>query len=195
MTAINKKLTDPLPAERWRLLSMGFQLSKLLQSSRAPLPITLYCIGTPTLVGDSVGPLVGTLLSGSGLPLTIYGTLAAPLHAANLFPCLKTSSRPGQISIAVDASFGEQRQLGDITLKNHGIYPGLGLSRRLPCVGTYSLTGIIGAVDSSSVAGEQKEASALRQLTEADASMVYHCAWSIAQVIRYGISFAGEWDC
>ena len=51
-------------------------------------PIVIVCIGTDRSTGDSLGPLVGTLLSekteNSSSSFHVYGTLDDPIHAMNL---------------------------------------------------------------------------------------------------------------
>ena len=49
----------------------------------------IICIGTDKCIGDCLGPLVGTLLHESFLPLPIYGTISSPIHALNLDTNLK----------------------------------------------------------------------------------------------------------
>ncbi|MFR3322802.1 MAG: DUF1256 domain-containing protein [Lachnospiraceae bacterium] len=48
------------------------------------LPPVILCIGTDRLIGDSLGPLTGSLLQRAHCPLPVYGTLAQPVHALNL---------------------------------------------------------------------------------------------------------------
>ena len=48
-------------------------------------PIVFVCIGTDRSTGDSLGPLIGTLLVEKNIhPFHIYGSLENPIHALNL---------------------------------------------------------------------------------------------------------------
>src|SRR3954466_14015390 len=48
-------------------------------------PVVFVCIGTDRSTGDSLGPLIGTLLVEKNIhPFHIYGSLANPIHALNL---------------------------------------------------------------------------------------------------------------
>ena len=48
-------------------------------------PIVFVCIGTDRSTGDSLGPLIGTLLEEKSIhPFHVYGTLDHPIHALNL---------------------------------------------------------------------------------------------------------------
>ena len=46
--------------------------------------IIFLCVGSDRSTGDSLGPLVGTLLKEKNIPFPVYGTLQAPVHALNL---------------------------------------------------------------------------------------------------------------
>src|SRR3954447_9090991 len=53
-------------------------------------PIVIVCIGTDRSTGDSLGPLVGTLLEEKNPnSFYVYGTLEDPIHAVNLAEKLK----------------------------------------------------------------------------------------------------------
>lgn len=55
-------------------------------------PLAFACIGSANVPGDSLGPLMGTILTRHGLP-NVYGTMEWPLNALTLphnMPLLKT---------------------------------------------------------------------------------------------------------
>ena len=109
------------------------------------LPIIL-CIGTDRLIGDSLGPLTGSLLQRAHCPLPVYGTLAQPVHALNLTDFLAEIRRthPNSPVIAIDASLGPDSRIGCLTLRPHGLQPGAGVHKRLAPAGDISITGITG---------------------------------------------------
>lgn len=112
-----------------------------------PLPPVILCIGTDRLVGDSLGPLVGSLLKRDGCPLSVYGTLEHPIHALNLSDSITDIRRhhPHSPVIAIDASLGPDSRIGCITLRPHGLLPGAGVHKKLSPAGDISITGITGA--------------------------------------------------
>ena len=61
---------------------LALRLSQLL--ARYPLPPVYLCIGSDRVTGDSLGPLVGTLLLKVQPTLPVIGTLTDPVHALNL---------------------------------------------------------------------------------------------------------------
>ena len=108
----------------------------------------LVCIGTDRVTGDCLGPLVGHYVDKEQLPLPIitYGTLKSPIHAKNLSRTLSHIYRhiPFPYMIGIDACLGLPSHIGYVTLSNHPLHPGKGLHKRLPPVGTISITGIVG---------------------------------------------------
>jgi putative sporulation protein YyaC len=109
-------------------------------------PIVFVCIGTDRSTGDSLGPLVGTLLEEKALPsFYIYGTLDNPIHAVNLEEKLKEINekhvRP--FIIGIDACLGRYKSVGFIEIGNGPVKPGAGVNKELPAVGHIHITGIV----------------------------------------------------
>lgn len=125
-------------------------------------PIIFLCIGSDRATGDSLGPLVGQLLSDS-LPASqnlfcyirhtllynqkaaVYGTLHQTVHAGNLTNTLaKIYNRyKNPYIIAIDASLGIPEHIGYVTLGNGSLRPGIGVSHVLPEAGDMHITGIV----------------------------------------------------
>ena len=115
---------------------------KQLLDNRAPV---ILCIGTDRIIGDSLGPLVGSMLlkeNCKGLP--VYGTLSAPVHALHLDSVLKEIHKrhPEHIIIAVDASLGEHSDIGSVYVRSGSLQPGAGVSKTLSSAGDISITGV-----------------------------------------------------
>ena len=102
-------------------------------SDTTVLPPVILCIGTDRLIGDSLGPLTGSLLQRAHCPLPVYGTLAQPVHALNLADFLAEIRRTHSNSpvIAIDASLGPDSRIGCLTLRPHGLQPGAGVHKIL----------------------------------------------------------------
>lgn len=94
-------------------------------TNRKERPLVYICIGSPSIVGDCLGPVIGTILSET-LPGHVYGTLDAPIHALNFsriyHKIKKQHQRP--FIIAIDAALGNASQSGYILLKKGPLYPG-----------------------------------------------------------------------
>ena len=119
-----------------------FHLSQVKEGQ----PIIIVCVGTDRSTGDSLGPLVGTLLSRYESPLFhIYGTLEEPVHAVNLQDNIssiyKTHHQP--FVIGIDACLGQSSSIGCIQIIDGPLAPGAGVNKQLPPVGDIHLTGIV----------------------------------------------------
>ena len=109
--------------------------------------LIFLCIGSDRVTGDCLGPYIGHQLTGSldMQGIYIYGTLKDPVHALNLE---KISHRirvlhPDGLVIAVDASLGQKKHLGYVTIADGALYPGAGVQKELPPVGDIHITGIV----------------------------------------------------
>ena len=61
------------------------ELFAFIPSTLNNRPIVFVCIGTDRSTGDSLGPLIGTLLVEKNIhPFHVYGSLENPIHALNL---------------------------------------------------------------------------------------------------------------
>ncbi|MGI6453780.1 MAG: spore protease YyaC [Syntrophomonadaceae bacterium] len=116
-----------------------------IMKRRQAIP-AFICIGSDRHILDCFGPLVGTLLKEKRPDLLVYGTLDNPLHAKNLASELQQIKRrhPVRVDIAIDASIGNEEEIGTIKLKEGALFPGRALARKLPAIGDFSLVGIVG---------------------------------------------------
>lgn len=105
--------------------------------------IVCICIGTDRSTGDSLGPIVGTLLKKQPLPhIDVFGTLDEPVHAMNLQSTIERISDHSTI-LAVDACLGKSKNVGSIQVGLGPIKPGAGVNKDLPEVGHIHVTGIV----------------------------------------------------
>ena len=123
-------------------LALLRQLSgELLGSSKE---LVVVCIGTDRSTGDSLGPLVGTMLSRPST-VPVYGTLAEPVHAVNLNEKLAEiqKAHPNSFIIAVDACLGKSESVGCVSIKKGPLRPGTGVNKKLPQVGDMHIIGVV----------------------------------------------------
>ena len=108
--------------------------------------LVFLCIGTDRVTGDCLSPFVGQKLSSySGTVFSVYGTLFQPVHALNLTDIYQhiQTHHPNALIIAIDASLGEKKHLGYVTIGNGALYPGAAIHKQLPSVGHIHITGIV----------------------------------------------------
>jgi putative sporulation protein YyaC len=107
--------------------------------------IVVVGVGTDRVSGDSLGPMVGTLLSEECRYANIYGTLQSPVHAQNLPEIIKgiEIKHKGSLVIAVDACLGRVVNVEKIVLNKKPLKPGAGVNKELPEIGNISIQGIV----------------------------------------------------
>lgn len=131
----------------------------------------IFCIGTPRIVGDSVGPLIGTMLDGNtyGHDVKIIGTMDNPVTRLNYRRKLQ-EIRDGSYVIAIDAALGPR--VGEWIVKDAPLQPGTGIgATNMTPVGDTSIKCYIGRT--------------LRELVEAS----HHAVEAMATDVSTGLTY------
>jgi len=126
--------------------TLATEINVLLPSTIISRPIVFVCIGTDRSTGDSLGPLIGTLLEDKRLSsFFIYGTLENPIHAVNLEEKLAEIKKKhfNPFIIGIDACLGRLKSVGCIEIGEGPVKPGAGVNKELPAVGHMYITGIV----------------------------------------------------
>ncbi len=110
------------------------------------LPV-IVCIGSDLAIGDSLGPIVGSMLKfkTQGLGIFLYGTLSAPVTAKEIKymrTFLKETHR-GCPVIAIDAAVGDAGDIGLIKINDVPLLPGAGANKQLGAIGDITVMGIV----------------------------------------------------
>ena len=108
-------------------------------------PPVFVCIGSDLVLGDSMGPLVGTFCTNKNISAYIYGTLSFPVTAKEI-GCIRTHLKqlhPNSTIIAIDAAVGNADDVGLIKVIKGGIKPGLGVDKKLGTIGDISIIGVV----------------------------------------------------
>lgn len=105
--------------------------------------IDVFCIGNPNLMGDAVGPMVGSLLQLHKLDVNIVGTMDDPVIRSTLDDKLKLL-RKDSIVIAIDAVLGDEPHTYSVS--SEPIIPGAALGPQLQGVGNISVRCCTGTV-------------------------------------------------
>lgn len=110
-------------------------------------PPVVVCIGSDLAIGDSLGPIVGSLLQQKtrSLPVFIYGTLSCPITAKEIkyLRTLLKETHAGSQIIAVDAAVGLGEDVGLIKAIDCPLSPGAGANKKLGTIGDLSIMGIV----------------------------------------------------
>jgi len=107
--------------------------------------IVFLCIGSDRATGDCLGPITGHMLVKNNKNLPVFGTLSSPVHAQNLGSTINYiyNTIPDPYIIAIDASLGIRQHIGHVTSGCGPLSPGIGVNKKLPCVGDAFITGIV----------------------------------------------------
>lgn len=103
------------------------------------------CIGSDLVLGDSLGPLIGTKIKEEKLPVYFYGSLNFPVTAKEI-DYVKTYLKefhPESFVVAIDAAIGDENDVGLIKVSDKGVKPGLGVKKQLGTVGDCGIIGIV----------------------------------------------------
>lgn len=154
-------------------LGISKAIKKLNVKNLTPVFI---CIGSDLVLGDSLGPLVGTKLKENNKHLFVYGTLNYPVTAKEIAVAKSyiKSTHPNSIIIAIDAAIGEKDDVGIIKVMNRGLRPGLGVDKNLGTIGDISIIGVVSERSNKNVS--------LFNLTRLN--LIYRMANSIAKGIE-----------
>ena len=110
------------------------------------LPI-ICCIGTDAVIGDSLGPLCGTMLTRRLTGKTyVFGTLNKPITASDVksLAVFLENVYPDVPVLAIDAALGEKSEVGKIKVSDSAVKPGLGVRKNLSAIGSSSIIAIVG---------------------------------------------------
>ena len=142
------------------------------------------CIGSDLVLGDSLGPLVGTFLRNRQVKSYVYGTLNYPITAKEVeyARTYLKQMHPSSIAIAIDAAVGNSEDVGLIRVVNKGLKPGLGVDKNLGTVGETSIIGV--------VAGKSLQNYNLFNLTRLN--LVYKMAENIVEGIEKYVRYLDE---
>lgn len=107
----------------------------------------IVCIGSDLAIGDSLGPITGSMLQykTQGLKSFIYGSLSSPVTAKEIryLRTLLKETHPKSQVIAVDAAVGTGGDIGLMKLLDSPLYPGSGANKKLGSIGDVSIMGVV----------------------------------------------------
>ena len=110
-------------------------------------PPVIVCIGSDLAIGDSLGPITGSMLKfkTQGLGVFLYGTLSAPVTAKEIkyMRTFLKETHAGSQVIAIDAAVGSEGDIGLIKINDTPLMPGAGANKQLGALGDLSIMGVV----------------------------------------------------
>jgi putative sporulation protein YyaC len=148
--ATDKLLNENLGKKNSKMKGAGTSsraISALKKTEYKHKPPVVVCVGSDLAIGDSLGPITGSMLlyKTQGLGAFIYGTLAAPVTAKEIKymqTFLKETHADNQI-IAIDAAVGDKGDIGLIRIMDTPLLPGAGANKKLGALGDIAIMGIV----------------------------------------------------
>lgn len=117
----------------------------LKETFKDELPV-LVCIGTDAVIGDSLGPLVGSFLDEKlNGKAYVYGSFLSPITAKEIEPLVRFIKRvhPDRKVLAIDAAVGKAEEVGCIKLCDRPLKPGAGVEKNLSEIGDANVIGVV----------------------------------------------------
>ena len=149
---VDKLLNDLIVRENTKMQGAGTRsraISIIKETDKTPSshPPVVVCVGSDLAIGDSLGPITGSMLKykTQGLGAFIYGTLSAPVTAKEIKymqSFLKRTHAEDQV-IAIDAAVGEKGDIGLLRVTDTPLLPGAGANKKLGAIGDISVLGIV----------------------------------------------------
>lgn len=148
--AIDQILNDVCMHQKEKIKGAGTSsraISALERTEKLHQPPVVVCVGSDLAIGDSLGPITGSMLKykTQGLGAFIYGTLAAPVTAKEIgyMQAFLRQTHPKNHILAVDAAVGEKGDIGLIRITDAPLLPGAGANKKLGAIGDISIMGIV----------------------------------------------------
>ena len=104
--------------------------------------ITFLCIGTSKVIGDSIGPIVGTILKSKfekSNSIEVLGDLDNNIHYQNLENYI---NKKGTI-IVIDSALSSKENIGKIIIQKKALKYGEGLKKKSSNIGDISIKAVI----------------------------------------------------
>ena len=144
MMALDKLLLSAIPHKKNKTVGAGMGS---MEDFFKEVPPVVVCVGSDLAIGDSLGPITGSMLryKTQGLNVFLYGTLSSPITAKEIvyMRSFLKETHPKSPIIAIDAAVGEEGDIGLIKLSNTPLRPGAGANKKLGSIGDISVMGIV----------------------------------------------------
>lgn len=111
------------------------------------LPVVV-CIGSSSVTGDALGPMVGDLLREvHNLPAFVYGGFSRPVNGVTYSEYAEFISlrHAENFIIAVDACVGAPEEVGTVKYSGAGLRAGGALNKDLGKIGDIGIMGVVAA--------------------------------------------------
>jgi len=108
--------------------------------------VVFFCIGTDRVIGDSLGPITGSLLVDKFGKDIVYGDLFNNVTYENIKSTLDNinTKYENPFIVAIDAALSTKENIGKIFIDNNGINFGDSLGKNLNRIGNIGVKVVVG---------------------------------------------------
>ncbi len=122
------------------------ELKNIFQNKKETNEIIFVCIGTDRVIGDSLGPFIGSLLKSKLGHYTVIGDLEKNITFENIeeeLEILDYKNKENYI-IAIDAALSDENNIGNFYIDKNGISIGKGLNKNKEKIGDIGIKVVVG---------------------------------------------------
>lgn len=104
------------------------------------------CIGTDRVIGDSIGPITGSLLKNKFCDTRVYGDLNNNLTFDNITKKIDEINLKfkNPYIVVIDAALSDEQNIGKIFLDENGVCIGKGLEKNYKKIGDIGIKVVVG---------------------------------------------------
>ncbi len=146
----------------------------------------IVCVGTTSVCGDSLGPMVGDILIKKyNIDAFVYGKSSLPVNGVNYEKYLNHIKKhhTNNIIIAIDACLGAKKEVGSIKYTFDGLRAGAALNKSLARIGHVTILGIVAEKSSNNLAALMNaKKSLIKEMSDRIAKKVVSLTAALASV-------------
>lgn len=123
------------------------QFSNLLKNNSNNQEIVFLCIGTNRVIGDSIGPIVGTNLKkkiDKNRNIKVMGDLENNICYENIKEYIARLSFSRSFIVVIDSALSNEENIGKVFVQNKGLKYGESLYKDNSIIGNISIKAVVG---------------------------------------------------
>lgn len=155
--------------------------------------ILFICIGNSNIIGDSLGPFIGSFLQkyknsiSYNVNIEVQGTMENPIGYKKINYMLENiMCKEYSNIIIIDSALGDEKNIGKIIINNSHLYAGNGVNNGKKLEGDIVIRGIVGKNHNDSKAN-------IRELTKVKANVIEKTASKIITTIIPTLIFENKY--
>lgn len=124
-----------------------WELKNVINYNNANKEILFLCIGTNRIIGDSFGPVVGSVLKKyyhKSQKIKILGDLNNVVTYCNINEILEKEKKENELIIVLDSALSTFNNIGKVFIQNRGLRYAECLKKKNKLIGDISIKAVVG---------------------------------------------------